>query len=367
MVTTSASRCRHFRRWSATREPRRSLWRRKPRSVLVARARTTGSTDHIQMRDEHLFRESDSEQRTLDWYSPHARARPLQRTREKAQPTIRQTLRGRRILHGGAVCRALQRIPLRRAWHHRPAAGRSRALHWPLAPRDEGRQARGVFCCRCGISGSPLPPGPVLRWPDATLEPVFRYLTHPQARIDREIPVPEWQLSDLGRARVQALARSGWLRGTKHMIASAAKATETAEIFATSLGIEFKVRPGMHDYRTIDRRRVLGVRGIRGDRRPILCASDEERSRLGDRRACPGAHRHGGRGRPIRPRRRRRYSLCRPWSCGNFALLSLCETSRSTRRRASPQGCHSRWCDATRVARSDQSDARDGWWPGCPT
>jgi broad specificity phosphatase PhoE len=81
-----------------------------------------------------------------------------------------------------------------------------------------------------------------------TIEPVLRYLTHPQVRIDPAVPVPEWQLSDLGRARVQALARSGWLRGTKHMIASAeTKATETAKILATSLGIDFKVRPGMHE------------------------------------------------------------------------------------------------------------------------
>ena len=81
-----------------------------------------------------------------------------------------------------------------------------------------------------------------------TLEPIFRYLTHPQVRIDREIPVPEWQLSDLGRARVEALARSGSLRGTKHVISSAeTKATQTAKIFATSLGIDFKVRPGMHE------------------------------------------------------------------------------------------------------------------------
>jgi broad specificity phosphatase PhoE len=81
-----------------------------------------------------------------------------------------------------------------------------------------------------------------------TIEPVFRYLTHPQVSIDSAVPVPGWQLSDLGRGRVQALARSGRLRGTTHMMASAeTKATQTAEILATSLGIDFKVRPGMHE------------------------------------------------------------------------------------------------------------------------
>jgi broad specificity phosphatase PhoE len=77
---------------------------------------------------------------------------------------------------------------------------------------------------------------------------VFRYLTHPQVRIDPQIPVPEWVLSDLGRSRVEALAQSGWIRRTKHMIASAeTKATQTAEILAVALGIEFQIRPRTHE------------------------------------------------------------------------------------------------------------------------
>ena len=79
-------------------------------------------------------------------------------------------------------------------------------------------------------------------------EPVFRYLTHPQVLIDPKVAVPEWVLSELGRSRVKALAGSGWLRGTKHIVASGeTKATQTAKIIATSLGIDFKVRPAMHE------------------------------------------------------------------------------------------------------------------------
>ena len=76
-ATPSASRYRRYHHWSATREPRRSSSRRKPRSVSVARAPTTGSTDHIQMPDEHLFRESDSEHERKTGTGAHARARPL--------------------------------------------------------------------------------------------------------------------------------------------------------------------------------------------------------------------------------------------------------------------------------------------------
>ena len=77
---------------------------------------------------------------------------------------------------------------------------------------------------------------------------VFRYLTHPQVRIDPQVPVPQWELSDLGRSRVETLARSGWLRGTKHIVASAeTKAAETAKILAASLAIELELRPRMHE------------------------------------------------------------------------------------------------------------------------
>src|SRR3954447_8166401 len=79
-------------------------------------------------------------------------------------------------------------------------------------------------------------------------EPVFRYVTHPQVHIDPEVPVPNWELSDLGRSRVEALAQSGWLGGSKHIVASAeTKAIQTARILATALGIGVKVRPGMHE------------------------------------------------------------------------------------------------------------------------
>jgi broad specificity phosphatase PhoE len=76
---------------------------------------------------------------------------------------------------------------------------------------------------------------------------IARYLTHPQVKIDPAVPVPRWGLSDVGRARVVALAASGHLAGTRHIISSGeTKAIETA-ILARALGITTEVREAMHE------------------------------------------------------------------------------------------------------------------------
>jgi broad specificity phosphatase PhoE len=75
-----------------------------------------------------------------------------------------------------------------------------------------------------------------------------RYLTHPQVQIDPGAPVPMWGLSAEGRARVAALAQSGWLAGTTQIISSAErKAVETAQPLAAALGIILEVREAMHE------------------------------------------------------------------------------------------------------------------------
>lgn len=77
---------------------------------------------------------------------------------------------------------------------------------------------------------------------------VVRYLTHPQVRIDPAVPVPDWGLSEVGRARAEALARSGRLAGTGSIFCSAErKAIETAEILASRLGIVPVRRERMHE------------------------------------------------------------------------------------------------------------------------
>jgi len=68
------------------------------------------------------------------------------------------------------------------------------------------------------------------------------YLTHPQVAIDPEIPVPEWGLSEIGRARVEALAGKPWVAGVGRIVSSAErKAIETAEILAATAGCRVEI------------------------------------------------------------------------------------------------------------------------------
>lgn len=67
---------------------------------------------------------------------------------------------------------------------------------------------------------------------------LLRYLSHPQVRIDPVIPVPDWSLSDEGRARVEALRDAPWLGATTAIISSAeVKARETAALIAAMLDV----------------------------------------------------------------------------------------------------------------------------------
>ena len=77
---------------------------------------------------------------------------------------------------------------------------------------------------------------------------VVRYLTHPQVNIDPSIPVPRWGLSEIGKARTEAVTASGLLTGTTQVISSGErKATETAEIIAAKMGVDVEVREAMHE------------------------------------------------------------------------------------------------------------------------
>jgi broad specificity phosphatase PhoE len=77
---------------------------------------------------------------------------------------------------------------------------------------------------------------------------IVRYLSHPEVVIDPAKPVPEWSLSPAGRARAERAAHGPWLRNTASIISSAErKAIETAEIIAAQLGLDFEIRPDMHE------------------------------------------------------------------------------------------------------------------------
>jgi len=77
---------------------------------------------------------------------------------------------------------------------------------------------------------------------------VVRYLSHPQVKIDPAVPVPDWGLSDIGRARALAFAAAPGLVGTRLIVSSAErKAIETAECVAEQLGLPVEIREAMHE------------------------------------------------------------------------------------------------------------------------
>jgi broad specificity phosphatase PhoE len=78
--------------------------------------------------------------------------------------------------------------------------------------------------------------------------PIAYYITHPQVRIDAGIPVPQWGLSDIGRARAVAMLDQPWVGSIRRIVSSAErKAIETAQILAAHLHLDVEVRERMHE------------------------------------------------------------------------------------------------------------------------
>lgn len=74
------------------------------------------------------------------------------------------------------------------------------------------------------------------------------YLTHPEVRIDPDIPVPEWGLSEIGRLRAGKARESDWASSIRHVFSSEErKAIETAEIFAVPFGIPVQISNEFHE------------------------------------------------------------------------------------------------------------------------
>ena len=74
------------------------------------------------------------------------------------------------------------------------------------------------------------------------------YLSHPQVAIDPAVPVPEWPLSELGRARVERFATNSVLAGVTAIYSSAErKAVDTGAILAQRLGVALVTVAAMHE------------------------------------------------------------------------------------------------------------------------
>lgn len=73
----------------------------------------------------------------------------------------------------------------------------------------------------------------------------LHYVSHPEVVIDPDVEVPDWGLSERGRARVGSLLRQPWVATVRHVVSSPeAKAIETAGILAAHLGLSVDVRAG---------------------------------------------------------------------------------------------------------------------------
>jgi broad specificity phosphatase PhoE len=74
------------------------------------------------------------------------------------------------------------------------------------------------------------------------------YITHPQVKIDPDVPVPKWGLSDIGRARADAAAAKPWLRDIRRIVSSdETKAIEMAGILADAAGIAVEIAEDAHE------------------------------------------------------------------------------------------------------------------------
>lgn len=74
------------------------------------------------------------------------------------------------------------------------------------------------------------------------------YLTHPEVKIDPDIPVPQWGLSEVGRGRAHKAAALPFAADLAEVVSSAeTKAIETAAIFADRFSIAHHVRDSLHE------------------------------------------------------------------------------------------------------------------------
>lgn len=74
------------------------------------------------------------------------------------------------------------------------------------------------------------------------------YLSHPQVAIDPAVPVPDWGLSPLGRARTAAFAALPFFSEMTRIVASRErKSIETATIIADAHRLSVEIRDDLHE------------------------------------------------------------------------------------------------------------------------
>jgi broad specificity phosphatase PhoE len=74
------------------------------------------------------------------------------------------------------------------------------------------------------------------------------YITHPQVKIDPDVPVPQWGLSPRGIERAIQASALPWATSLKRIASSReTKAIETAEILARACGVSVETFEVMHE------------------------------------------------------------------------------------------------------------------------
>ncbi|MFT4002383.1 MAG: histidine phosphatase family protein [Rhizobium sp.] len=74
------------------------------------------------------------------------------------------------------------------------------------------------------------------------------YITHPQVRIDADVPVPQWGLSEIGAKRARVAANRPWAHQLGLIVSSGErKAIETAEILAAASNAPIDIIEAMHE------------------------------------------------------------------------------------------------------------------------
>ncbi len=74
------------------------------------------------------------------------------------------------------------------------------------------------------------------------------YITHPQVRIDPDVPVPQWGLSETGAKRARLAASRPWASKLGLIVSSGErKAIETAEALAAASGAAVEIIEAMHE------------------------------------------------------------------------------------------------------------------------
>ena len=68
----------------------------------------------------------------------------------------------------------------------------------------------------------------------------FYFITHPNVVVSRDVPVPRWPLSELGRQRMRAGLKQPWVKDIKAVYCSTEqKAIDGAQILASHLSLPF--------------------------------------------------------------------------------------------------------------------------------